>query len=76
MYVGGSPAQALAQLDEAVRRSGERPPEALMRTIIGLLKMAHDLQLPPTCFMANTNVELQGTNFVRIMVDGHVTGGG
>ncbi len=74
MYVGGSPAQALAQFPPAARHSGARPNEALMLTVVGRLKMAHDLQLPPSCFMANCNVEINGS-WVRIMIDGNVGGG-
>lgn len=72
---GGTPAQTLAQLEEAVKHHQLQMPEAMMRTIVGLLKMAHDLQLPPTCFMANCTVDLRGTPFVQFYINGYVGGG-
>ena len=73
--VGGTPAQTLAQLEEAIKRHQLQMPEAMIRTIVGLLKMAHDLQLPPTCFMANCTVDLQETTFVQFHINGYVGGG-
>ena len=73
--LGGTPAQTLAQLEEAIKRHQLQIPESTMRTIVGLLKMAHDLQLPPTCFTANCTVDFQGPTYVRFYIDGYVGGG-
>ena len=76
LYAGGSPAQALAE----VQRQAQSEPldEATMRVIAGLLKMAHDLQLPPTCLQASVQVRSEvgnyGGRWVEVTINGNVQG--
>lgn len=76
LYAGGPPAQALVDVERQAR--SEPLDEAAMRVIASLLKMAHDMQLPPTCLQANVQVRSErgvyGGTWIEVTINGSVPG--
>jgi hypothetical protein len=78
MSAWGSPAEALGQIHKFAQ-SGQIN-DATMCVVAGLLKMAHDFQLPPNCLRAMCEVHVEsyegGMGRVFIKIEGNVEGGG
>ena len=66
----GNPASALQEIDRQARQAPI--PEAVMRFIVSLTKMAHDLELPPTNFSGYVNIQADAGGGVRVDISGRV----
>ncbi len=69
----GQPSSVLQDIDYQVR-GGAQVPEAAVRFLVGMAKLAHDMELPPTNFQGYVQLSADAHGNVSINLTGRVGG--